>query len=89
MSTANTSNILDTQSHACQPLTLTVMLEGRPAENIRVEVTASGKPFATVTRRAGIDGKVIFVVPGGAYEVRVYPDPMASGGPQVNHVEVS
>jgi Bacterial Ig-like domain (group 3)/SdrD B-like domain len=67
-----------------------VLMEGSPAENVLVDVRPKGAQFAIQSQRTGSDGKVTFVLPEfGFYEVRVYPDPSASGGPQVNVIEVN
>ncbi len=66
-----------------------VLMEGRPAENILVDVRPVGAAYAIQSLRTGRDGKVLFSLTcGGPYEVRVYPDPAASGGPLVNCIEV-
>jgi GH18 family chitinase len=67
-----------------------VLMEGAPAENVLVDVRPRGAQFAIQSQRTGSDGTVTFVLPEcGLYEVRVYPDPSASGGPQVSVVEVN
>ncbi len=67
-----------------------VLMEGTPAANVLVDVRPKGAAYAAQAQRTGSDGKVMFVLPDcGLYEVRVYPDLSASGGPQVNVVEVN
>jgi hypothetical protein len=74
------------EQHSVEQL---VLVDGRPADNVLVDVRPQGAHYASQSQRTGKDGRVIFVLPkGGQYEVRVYPDPSASGGPQVNVVEV-
>ena len=74
------------EQHSVEQL---VLVNGRPADNVLVDVRKAGAHYAAQSQRTGKDGKVIFVLPqGGQYEVRVYPDPSASGGPQVNVIEV-
>ena len=74
------------EQHSIEQL---VLMDGKPAEGMLVDVRPAGAPYAIQSQRTGRDGKVTFMLAtSGKYEVRVYPDPSAFGGPQVNEVEV-
>jgi hypothetical protein len=76
-----------TEQHTIEQM---VLMDGEPTADVLVDVRPRGAQFAIQSQRTGNDGKVTFILPGsGFYEVRVYPDPSASGGPQVNLVEVN
>ena len=67
-----------------------VLIDGKPAEGILVDVRPKGAHYAIQSQRTGKDGKVFFLLQSaGNYDVTVYPDPAAAGGPQVNHVQVN
>ncbi len=80
------------EQHSVEQL---VLVDGKPAENMLVDVRTNGAQYAFQSQRTGKDGKVTFVIPAdilkaanNQIQVTVYPDPSASGGPQVNYVEV-